>query len=187
MQIGNLIRKTRRSKELTLQKVAASISYSVGYLSSVERGIVAPSAEALRVICKFLDLDVGETLNEENEKKDAPRRACTVVRKNGRKRFAHPHSNVTYELVSPDFRHGIEFLKATAQPGDRGGNPPFSHEGEEVVLIVKGKVEMHVGDEVHILEEGDAIYITDSWVPHYWIAIGEEELQLYGCVVPPSF
>ncbi len=186
MQLGALIRKNRRAKELTIQKVACSVGYSVSYISSVERGIISPSAEALQVICRFLEIDLDEVLNEETEK-DSPAQTALVVRKNQRKRFAHPNSNVSYELISPDFRHGIELLKATAKPGERAGNPPFSHQGEEVVLILKGKVEMHVGEDIYILEEGDSIYITDSWVPHYWVAAGDEEVQLYGCVVPPSF
>ena len=186
MELGALIRKTRRVKDLTLQQVASGVGFSVGYISSVERGIIAPSANALKAICEFLDISPEEA-HEEERVSSVPKPAGLLVRSGQRKRFAHPDSNASYELLSPDFRHAIEFLKVTAQPGDRGGDPPFSHEGEEIVVVIKGMVEMHVGDEVHLMEEGDAIYVTDSRVPHYWVAVGDEELQMYGCVVPPSF
>ncbi|MEG2317938.1 MAG: cupin domain-containing protein, partial [Rikenellaceae bacterium] len=40
-----------------------------------------------------------------------------------------------------------------------------SHEGEEFIYIIEGKIEFHYGDKSTLLEKGDTIYF-DSLIPH---------------------
>ena len=46
-----------------------------------------------------------------------------------------------------------------------------SHEGEEFIIVVSGRVKLGYGQEVHILETGDSLYYN-SIVPHYLVAEG---------------
>lgn len=41
-----------------------------------------------------------------------------------------------------------------------------SHEGEEFILVLSGKMEISYGQNTYFLEEGDSIYY-DSIVPHH--------------------
>jgi quercetin dioxygenase-like cupin family protein len=40
-----------------------------------------------------------------------------------------------------------------------------THDGQEFIFVLQGQMEVRLGEEVHILDPGDAIYY-DSTVPH---------------------
>ena len=60
-----------------------------------------------------------------------------------------------------------------------------SHEGEEWVAVIKGKIEIIYGQETYILEEGDSVYYN-SVVPHYLSCSGGEKAQIYAVLYIPE-
>jgi quercetin dioxygenase-like cupin family protein len=40
-----------------------------------------------------------------------------------------------------------------------------THDGQEFIFVLQGQMEVRLGEEIHILDAGDAIYY-DSTVPH---------------------
>ena len=52
-----------------------------------------------------------------------------------------------------------------------------SHDGQEFIYVLEGAMEVRLGNEVHILEPGDAIYY-DSTVPHLVKCHGEDKTQI---------
>ncbi|NIR15726.1 MAG: cupin domain-containing protein [Desulfobacterales bacterium] len=40
-----------------------------------------------------------------------------------------------------------------------------THDGQEFIFVLQGQMEVRLGEELHILDPGDAIYY-DSTVPH---------------------
>ena len=42
---------------------------------------------------------------------------------------------------------------------------PHDHAGVEFIYVIEGTVSVHMNDEEHVLEAGDAIYF-DSTIPH---------------------
>jgi drug/metabolite transporter (DMT)-like permease/transcriptional regulator with XRE-family HTH domain len=57
-QVGETLRLRRQMRSLSLKQVAEPAGISVGMLSQVERGLVAPSIKALRAICTAMDMPV---------------------------------------------------------------------------------------------------------------------------------
>ena len=47
-----------------------------------------------------------------------------------------------------------------------------SHEGEEFLYILEGRVEFHYGDEIMAVGPGDSLYY-DSNEPHGYVAVGD--------------
>ena len=60
------------------------------------------------------------------------------------------------------------------------------HPGEEATLVLNGKMEIQVGSETYILEEGDCIYYYAS-LPHKITNVGEGELVFVSAITPPKF
>ena len=62
----------------------------------------------------------------------------------------------------------------------------LSHESEESGLVLQGRLELTVGDEVYVLNKGDA-YLFDSNFPHRFRNTGREECVVVSACTPPSF
>jgi mannose-6-phosphate isomerase-like protein (cupin superfamily) len=66
------------------------------------------------------------------------------------------------------------------------GEEMLTHAGEEGGVVVRGKIELTVGGESHVLGAGDAYYFKSS-VPHRFRNIGREECEIVSASSPPSF
>lgn len=62
--IGNVFRRLRRERGITLRELAELAQVSVPYLSEIERGRKEPSSEILAAICRALALDLTDLLDE---------------------------------------------------------------------------------------------------------------------------
>jgi Uncharacterized conserved protein, contains double-stranded beta-helix domain len=59
-----------------------------------------------------------------------------------------------------------------------------SHEGEEFIYCMEGRIEVFYGTEKYIVEEGDSIYY-DSIVEHHVHAAGQEGAKILAVVYTP--
>jgi len=62
----------------------------------------------------------------------------------------------------------------------------YEHEGEEIKIIIQGKVEYTVGEKVYRLKEGDVLWHL-SHIPHRIKHSGDEKAIFFTVVTPPTF
>lgn len=62
--IGERIKKTRKSKEITQEAMAERLGVSIGYVSQVERGITKISLDLLGAISTVLECDIASLISE---------------------------------------------------------------------------------------------------------------------------
>jgi transcriptional regulator with XRE-family HTH domain len=179
VKMGEKIRNIRKTQGLSLSVLAEMIGKTSSYLSQVERGLAEPSITALREISKALKVPIFYFLIED-QKHNA------VVRKEDRKVLRFPGSDLTFELISPDLDHDIEMIEARLKPGASTLDKPLSHNGEEVSIVVEGKMEIAIGSEIYKLNEGDSIYYNAN-LPHKITSIGEDDLVFISAITPPNF
>jgi quercetin dioxygenase-like cupin family protein len=60
------------------------------------------------------------------------------------------------------------------------------HEGEEGGVVVRGEIELTVGDATRVLRAGDA-YAFKSGIPHRFRNLGREACEIVSACTPPSF
>ena len=60
-----------------------------------------------------------------------------------------------------------------------------THEGQEIDIVISGKLLVQVGEHRTTLEAGDSIYF-DSATPHGMIAVGGSDCEFYAIVLNPS-
>ena len=77
-------------------------------------------------------------------------------------------------------------LREVMPPGSDTGDAMLAHDGEEGGVLVRGRVEVTVGDEVRVLGPGDAYYF-ESRQPHRFRNIGDEPAVLVSANTPPTF
>ena len=82
-------------------------------------------------------------------------------------------------------RRKSSLLWLSAPPGSESG-PPFSHEGEDGVVVLRGELDVEVGSLWHLLKAGDSIYFS-AGLSHRWRNPGRETAEAIWLSTPPSF
>ena len=182
--LGATIRHTRRKREMTLEQVARKTKLSVSYLSQVERDRMPPSLSSLKRIAEALDVPAGSLMfAKSGARSDAP---VAVVRQSARKRLVFPGSKISYEMLTPDLRRRASMLWLHAPAGAESGPAPFSHEGEDAVVVLRGRLAVEIGGVWQELGTGDSIYF-DSQLPHRWRNPTNRPTIAIWMSTPPSF
>ena len=156
MNIGSLIRRYRKERKLTLRLVAEKAGISEGFLSQVENNVSSPSVDTLVKICNSIDVNAGDLLNRvENQER------VLVIRKSEWDDIDLPHTGfVTRRFVSPENRTVIDsailFIEAKKTIPVRKN----IKNGQEVLCIIKGSLELIHGEHTIELGEGDTV--------HFW-------------------
>lgn len=185
MTIFAKIRKLRKEKHFTLNKMAEKTGISVNYLSQVERGYTNPSIGILKKITDALEVPLLALVDGSSQ---APfhREGVAIVRKDMRKKLVYPKSKLQEYLLTPDLNRKIGVVLSESKPGKDQEDALYQHEGEEFGLILEGQYEVTVNDEVYILNEGDSIYFP-SHLPHKMRGIGRKRCKTLWVITPPSF
>jgi transcriptional regulator with XRE-family HTH domain len=198
--LGERIREERRGGKLTLEKLSQKTGLSKSFLSQVERGLAQPSVSSLKKIARELgisvvDLFAGET-DQQNRfgfpptvSKNGPKYAedFQVVRTNRRKSLTLPGSKVSYDLLTPDLNRQLEVMYMRIDPGEQSGEEPMVDlPGEKFGLVLKGALEVRVGEEVQHIRAGDSIYFPAHF-PHSWRGMGKEPIEVIWVLTPPRF
>jgi len=162
LQLGTRIRSLRQARRLTLRDVAEHAGVTESFLSQVERDVTSPSIATVQRIARALDLSIAQLFAEDTD-------SGRVVRREARRRIAYPGLRAVDEFLTSNLAGRLQVIMSTIEPG--GGT---------------GVLDLWVGDEHHVLREGDAITFP-SRLPHWNANHGQEPVTVIFCLTPPSF
>ncbi len=173
LKIGHKVRDLRRKYRYTLQDLEAKTGLTKDFLSQVEDDQVVPPVATLIKLAKALNVGLAYFFQDE-----AGAQRISITRSHDRTRLTrrphHQEGEVTYiyeslENTKPD-KHMEPFL--VEFPVLRTDEMVFvSHEGEEFLYLMEGRLEFRTADRVEILEPGDSIYF-DSEISHSFRCVG---------------
>lgn len=181
--LGGIIRKARLGRRMVLQDLADKAELSISFLSQVERNLLTPSVSALKRIADVLDIPAGSLMFGAEARKGGV--GIGLVRRDGRKRVVFPDSRIEYEMLTPDLRRRMSVLWLKAPPRAESG-PVFSHEGEDAIIVLKGRLKIEVGEVWYELSKGDSLYFN-SELPHRWRNESDSTAEVIWVSTPPSF
>lgn len=172
--IGKRIRRTRLDKKITLDTMANETGLSKEVIKKIEAGKQRPSVGTLLQISRTLHIDSSFLFKEQDDASEERSKAYT-------KRT----DNYAYTPLTPNaenkhlraFRIVIEAEKSHTGVG-------FQHEGEEFVYMLKGRVEVQVGDHINKLKKGDSLHFNSS-VKHDLRNVGKTDAELIVVVYAP--
>lgn len=178
VEVGQKLRKLRKIRALKLQDLARGTGLSTSFLSMVETGKSDISLAKLQRIVQFYGITIGSLLDGDSADR-------VVTRASDRTLLDSPAEGVTTQLMVPDLNRRIEALLMTFEPNaDYEG--PLRHDGEEVIFIVKGSLELTLDEnERHVLNEGDTASYS-STRKHKFRNVNPGRSVLYGVVTPPT-
>ena len=80
----------------------------------------------------------------------------------------------------------LQILYETYEAGSDTGQSLLSHDAEEGGIILQGRLEVTVGEQVRTLSPGDA-YLFNSRLPHRFRNTGSEACVVVSACTPPTF
>jgi transcriptional regulator with XRE-family HTH domain len=178
-RVGARVRSLRRERGLTIEQLAAATGLTKGFISQLERDRTAPSLSSIARICDAL----GVRLSHIFEPEPAP----SLVRRSERVNADASFPTVNHLLSSRD-EERFQAIESVVAPGAGAGEELSSLPGEmEFVYILAGTLELQVGDETHVLEEGDALTYPLA-KPHTWRNASQtKELRVLWVSVPNPY
>ncbi len=164
-EMGVRLKKARESRGLSVFDVYLRTDIDVNTLSLIEAGDTTPPLGTVIKLAKALDLKMGYLISGEAEK------SYTIVRRDDREKASRygakkeKQYGYGYESLAPlKTNREMEPFLVTLEPSDTL-EERSSHDGQEFIFVLQGKMEVRLGEDVHILQPGDTIYY-DSTVPH---------------------
>ena len=153
--LGKRLMKLRKEKSLTLKNLANETGLSNKYISQVEKGEVIPPVAVLLQLSRALEVDSSLLLKEEKKQ----------VGKKSAEDYEKRTADYSYQTLTPEARHKhLKAFKIFIDPKSEHKGVSYQHLGEEFQYVLKGKVEVMVGENKNILTPGDSLHFNSSIV-----------------------
>jgi transcriptional regulator with XRE-family HTH domain len=190
-RVGERVASYRKDRHLKVSELARMVGVSPSLISQIERGQSQPSVSTLFALAESLDVPVDAFFVKDAAELDAAERLQPlpgvsvpeprasfeergtgpadryVVRKDARAAISI-EGGVLWERLTPEILPEVDFLELTYQPGAESNPELYRHPGTEMVLVLSGKFEIHVGFERYELSAGDSIHFPSSF-PHRYV------------------
>ena len=184
--VGAKIAQIRQSRNLDIEQLAERSQLAPELLAQIEGGELIPSLTPLMKIARVLGVRLGTFMD------DVEQIGPVVNRKDQLKqtvRFAGGFQPSRGELdlhalaLDKAGRHMDPFIVEVLPATDKDYQLS-SHEGEEFLYVLCGRIEISYGKESYTLEEGDSLYY-DSIVAHHIHALGDVPAKILAVVYAP--
>ena len=172
---GKRLMRLRKDRGFTLKKLSEETGLGSKHISSIEKGEVIPSVSNILRISRALGVDSSLLLQQ--ERKHRKKQSVEEYRKRT--------EDYTYETLTPGAAHKhIKAFKVFVEPKTEHKPVTYQHLGEEFQYVLRGKVEVTVGENKHILERGDSVHFNSS-ILHKLRNVGSEKAELVVVLYTP--
>ncbi|WP_339931957.1 cupin domain-containing protein [uncultured Brevundimonas sp.] len=177
--VGPKLQLLRAKLGLSQRALARKAGVPSSTVSLIESGKSSPSVGSLKRLLDAAGLSLGEFFSQESDLRPK------VFFRN-EELMEISKGDVCYRQLGHGQPTSLQILHETYQPGADSGRVPLSHEGEEGGLIIAGRLEVTVDDQIRVLKAGDG-YLFSSQLPHRFRNPGREPCVVVSACTPPSF
>ena len=150
--VGKKIRKARIAKDISLDFVANETGFSTEYLEKVESDGTMPPVGTILQIARALDIDSGLLLKEQES--ELTNRISASTKRT---------ESYAYKTLTPGVeKKHLKAFQITIDPMQQHSGVGYQHQGEEFVYVLSGKIEVLVGDNVNVLDEGESLHFNSG-------------------------
>jgi transcriptional regulator with XRE-family HTH domain len=187
-RIGRKITTLRESLQLSRDELAERCDCDASVIEGLEGGQIAPSLAPLIKITRALGVRLGTLLDDDAGV------GPVITRRDDAEEVARLKSLETssdggvldfFSLAQGKAARHMEPFLIDVNPAKAGSHGLSSHEGEEFIFVLDGKIEIEYGKDLHVLDPGDSIYY-DSVVPHQLRSHGGAPARILAVVYAPE-
>jgi len=199
--LGARLKDVRQRASMSLRELSRQADVSPSFISQIENGRSQPSVATLYTFARILNVSIDELFDQrEDESADRtlvdgswgpngslnPTNAWHPSEYSNRISVVHPAhrsrltmaEGVIWERLAATPEHAVNFMKIHYAPGatSTAGGELQSHEGYEYGYVLRGTIEVTVGSETFVLNEGESLGF-DSNIPHVLRNIGDDDFE----------
>ena len=179
-EIGRRLRDIRTGLGMSQRQLARVSGVANATISQIESNKLNPTVSMLKKVLNGIPISMSEFFAG-----DANFAERIFYRAEDLTKIAD--GGVSYLQVGANLHNkSIQFLKECYQPGAGTGKHAITHEGEECGIVLNGRLEVTVADQMTVLTAGDAYYFRSDQ-PHQFRNSGSEPCELITACTPPSF
>ena len=178
--IGRRLKTIRTRMQLSQRQLARQSGVANATISQIEARKLNPTVSMLKKVLDGFPISLSEFFADEFDIRDRVffrAEELTEIADGG----------VSYRQVGANLsERAIQFMQERYQPGSGTGKHAITHEGEECGIILRGRLEVTVGEQSAVLKKGDAYYFRSNQ-PHRFHNPGNEICELITACTPPTF
>ena len=180
-ELGARLRAVRQLQGLSQRELAKRAGVSNAIISLIEQNRSSPSVGLLKKVLAGLPMSLADFFAGEL----TPRRQVFFT--GSELTEIAGRGGISYRQLGRELAgRALQILHERYAPQADTGETPLRHESEEAGVVIRGRLEVTVGDQRRVLGPGDAYYF-DSRLPHRFRNLGEEECEVVSACTPPSF
>jgi mannose-6-phosphate isomerase-like protein (cupin superfamily) len=177
--IGNRVRIFRTARRMSLRQLGELTDTTASFISQMERGLSGVNTSTLMRIANALGISVSDLFDDE------PRATLQVLKLADRPSLP-VSEGYRKTLLSRRPIHEVEVYAGEFAVGGSTGDKPYSHgDAHEMFIVLKGSVELTLGEDIFVLDQGDSIEYPTS-TPHKTVNIGNEPAEVLWIIAPPT-
>ncbi len=174
--IGPRFRRLRLQRGESLATVANAVGVSIGFLSNLERSQSGASVSIMRRLAQYFGLNILDLFHPIDG-------TGPLVKPRDRKSLEGGPGVQMQLLASGKITMEPHLFRVA--PG-AGSGESYSHEGEEFLYLVRGRLDIVLAGEQYHLRAGDSFYFS-SKTQHSWANPGKSETIILWINTPPTF
>lgn len=179
--LGPRVRTLRQRGGATVRQLGERAGMSASAISKIENGQLSPTYETLVKLARGLEVDISALFTDSRSEPPpgivAGRRSIT---RDGQGDMVAAQ-NYRLEMLCTDLlSKKMVPMKGTLQAHEiRSFGPLVRHDGEELILVLRGEVELRTEFYAPtVLQPGDCAYF-DSTMGHALLVAGPEEAEVF--------
>ena len=173
---GSRMKKLRNVLNSSMEKVADDTGCTIERLERIENDEVLPTVSEVIRISKSLSVDPGAFLSAEEEQ-EAKKRKLESFRKRT--------EAYSYTPLTPDAQgKHMKAFQINIDPLSDHKMVEYRHAGEEFIYVLRGILEIRLGDNRKNLSPGESIHF-DSSIRHALRNVSDEAMELIVVVYTP--
>ncbi len=156
--LGKRLKDLREQKGYEIAEVARVLETTSRDIQEIEEGRAAPSVSLLLQFARLYRVDPAPFLTMAEGGRADRRRAESYTKRT---------QNYSYRTLTPgaEQKH-LRAFRITIDPRRDHKMIEYKHEGEEFVYVLRGEVEIKVGEDLHAMKRGESLHFEAS-IPHH--------------------
>ena len=182
IEIGEKTKDLRIKKNMSIEDVSKESGIPESVIAGIEEHSISPPLGNIFSLAKVFQVTVGAFFGDSA---DSP---FCLVRSDAGKTVSRFNSTdckaggYTYQSLGHQKQNRqMEPFLVTLNPDKAAQAEPNQHDGEEILFVLEGQVEIRLADHTDILNPGDSIYY-DSNLPHVVTCHGDVPAKIFAVI-----
>ena len=182
MNVGEIIRKLRKEKKMTLLELSNNSGVALATLSRMENGRMTGTLDSHMNICRALEISLPDLYRDLVA---ADKKVEIQSQKTRADVFIHDRKATSEMLAANSLSKKMMPMMIKISKGGQT-HPEEARIGiEKFIYVIDGKIEAFIGKDKFDIGKGDTLYFESS-IPHHFKNSGALEARLISVVSPPA-